>query len=156
VTLRFVSANILLDTAPPLHHDFTGPPPHRRSTFSSRARRSSLNTRPNPPGLSRDADIEAIHNSNGHLLGYRTTQEPAEAAENGLARPLPKILSMELVEHYSLSIKIEDLPDQDRGESAANTFISPQISGSPMWYMRCEIGMRQMANIKFRVLHMLQ
>ncbi|PNP41422.1 hypothetical protein TGAMA5MH_06749 [Trichoderma gamsii] len=104
-------------SSPPVYHDFLGPPPHRRSTYSSRARRSSLNTRPVAPGLNRDTEEDGGHNSNEHRPGvpdHQTGQEPAAAADNSPTRPLSKTSSTDMLLHYSLSIKVEDLPEQDR------------------------------------------
>lgn len=143
MALRFLNANILLDTAPPLYHDFSGPSPHRRSTHSSRARRSSLNTRPMASGLNRDTEEEGGHNSSAHRLdpvNYRTGQEPAVAVESIPTRPLRKILSMEQILQNSVGVKIEDLPEQDRSKSAANTIFHSPIPGPLPRYMRREIG----------------
>ncbi|KAM0512226.1 hypothetical protein ACHAPE_009042 [Trichoderma viride] len=151
MALRFLSADILLDIAPPVYHDFLGPTPHRRSTYSSRARRSSLNTRPVAPGLNRDTEEDGGHNSNEHRPGVpdnQTGQEPAAAAENSLTRLLPKGSSTEMLLHYSLSIKIEDLPEQDRGTSAANTTTSfPKTQAPSGVVCVVELGMRQMADM---------
>lgn len=79
------------------------------------------------PSVSRDTEEDGGHNSNEHqpgVLDHQTGQEPAAAAETSPTRPLPKISSTEIVLHYSSSIKIEDLPEQDRGTSAANTTTS--------------------------------
>ncbi|KAL7900007.1 hypothetical protein HDV64DRAFT_245476 [Trichoderma sp. TUCIM 5745] len=100
---------------PPVHHDYLGP--HRRSNFSSRVRRSPLNTRPTAPSVSRETEEDGGHISNEHqpvVVGHQTGQEPPVATENSPTRPLPKVSSMEIVLHYSSSIKIEDLPEQDR------------------------------------------
>lgn len=155
MALRFLSADILLDIAPPVYHDFLGPTPHRRSTYSSRARRSSLNTRPVAPGLNRDTEEDGGHNSNEHRPGVpdnQTGQEPAAAAENSLTRLLPKVSSTEMLLHYSLSIKIEDLPEQDRGTSAANTTTSfPKTQAPSGVVCVVELEMRQMANMNMYV-----
>lgn len=86
-----------------------------------------MNTRPTAPGPSRDTEEDGVHDSNEHrpgVLDHQTGQEPAAAAESSFTRSFGKISSMEVLLHYSLSIKIEDLPEKDRGTSAAKTIIS--------------------------------